>query len=105
MTDITPSAWQGGLTTGQVRGPQVTGEPAAERLMRSLDYRLSPVGIQLLTREQVAVVLHALADHTAIQAALVWRVDETSPWPMATSLGRWFHDTADHLEIKQTVQP
>lgn len=77
-------------------GPQVAGQPAADRLMAALDYRLSP-GTQRLTRDQVAVVLHALADHTAIQAALAYRVDPSSPWPQATSMGRWYHDVGDQL--------
>lgn len=82
-------------STTPERGPQVAGEPAAARLMRSLDYRLS--GAEALSEVQVAIVLHALADHTAIQAALAHRPDPTSPWPHATSMGRWFHDVADQL--------
>ena len=78
-------------------GPTVADEPAADRLMRSLDYRLSSV-IEPLTPEQVAVVLHALADHTALQAALAYRRDIASPWPEATSLGRWLHEVGDQLE-------
>lgn len=76
----------------------VVGKPAADRLMRRLDYRLSPANTPRLTREQVAVVLHALADHTALMAALNYRRDDTSPWPESVSLGRWFHDTANDLE-------
>ena len=78
-------------------GPQVGGESAADRLMRSLDYRLHPQA-RPLTRDEVAVVLHALADHTAITAALDWRVDPGSPWPQALSVGRWMHDVGDQLE-------
>lgn len=77
--------------------PMVAGQRAADRLMRSLDYRLSP-GVEPLTEEQVAVVLHALADHTALMAALAYRTDPTSPWPQSVSVGRWLHDTADQLE-------
>jgi hypothetical protein len=78
-------------------GPQVAGEAAGDRLMRSIDYRLSP-GARQLTREEVAVVLHALADHTAIVAAIAYNQPDDGHWPQATSLGRWFHDTADQLE-------
>jgi hypothetical protein len=77
-------------------GPHVVGERAADRLMRSLDYRM-PAGVEPLTPEQVAVVLHALADHTALEAARVYLPD-SSPWPTSTSIGRWLHDTADQLE-------
>lgn len=79
------------------RRPMVGDEPAADRLLRSLDYRLHP-NAHRLTRTEVAVVLHALADHTAIMAALKHRPDLSSPWPEATSVGRWLHDVADHLE-------
>jgi hypothetical protein len=85
-------------------GPQVAGESAAHRLMRSLDYRLSPPGTPHLIPAQVAVVLHALADHTALEAARVYSRadlhdrDKESPWPTSTSIGRWLHDTADALE-------
>jgi hypothetical protein len=78
------------------REPMVCGEPAADRLMRSLDYRLHP-DARRLTRDEVAVVLHALADHTAIKAALSWRHA-----PHATSVGRWCHDVADHLTERWT---
>ncbi len=78
-------------------GPQVAGEPAADRLMRQLDYRLHP-GTPRLTRRQVAVVLHALADHTALLAALEHRRDDTSPWPESVSVGRWLHDVGYQLE-------
>lgn len=74
-------------------------ETAADRLMQNLDYRLYP-NTERLTRAQVAVVMHALADHTAIQAAMTYDPprDDTYPWPVATSIGRWFHAVADELE-------
>lgn len=80
-------------------GPVVAGEAMSKRLMRSLDYRLHP-DMPRLTPEQVAVVMHALADHTAIQEALRYSVDHDGPWPFATSIGRWFHAIADQLESK-----
>lgn len=78
------------------RGPVVAGQSAADRLMGQLDYRLHP-DAEELTRDQVAVVLHALADHTAIMEALRHRPDPDSPWPQATSVGRWLHDVGDQL--------
>lgn len=77
--------------------PTIAGESAADRLMRSLDYRLHPTA-RRLTREEVAVVMHALADHTAIEAALRFRPEPESPWPYALSVGRWFHAVGDQLD-------
>lgn len=83
----------------------MAGEPAADRLMRQLDYRLHP-DARRLTREEVAVVLHALADHTALEAARVYDRRETGSlsaeprpalWPTSTSIGRWLHDTGNQL--------
>lgn len=79
--------------------PTVAGEPAARRLMRNLDYRLSP-STQPLDEDQVAVVLRALADHTALVEALAFEVPEDGvlPWPEAHSVGRWLHAVADQLD-------
>jgi len=84
------------LSTGGVR---VVGESAANRIMKSLDNRRT--GALKPNRLQVAMVLHALADHTAIMSALEHRPDPTSPWPKATSIGRWFHDVGDDLEVSE----
>jgi hypothetical protein len=73
-----------------------SNENAADRIMRSLDNRIT--GEPKPSRKQVGMVLHALADHTAIMSALKHRHDPTSPWPEATSMGRWFHDVGDMLE-------
>lgn len=78
------------------RGPSVAGEPAADRLMRSVDYRLHPDARQL-TRSEVAVVLHALADHTALEAARAYSRPDDGFWPTSTSIGRWLHDTGNQL--------
>ena len=87
--------------TPRVPDPGNQQHSMADRLMSNLDYRLSP-STQPLDPDQVAVVLRALADHTAIMQALHWnpkgRVDEASPWPQATKLGRWLHTVADDLE-------
>ena len=52
----------------------------------------------LVNKKQVSLVLHALADHTAIMGMLKYRPDPTSPWPEATSVGRWLKDVAYALE-------
>jgi hypothetical protein len=81
----------------------VAGEHAGDRLMKQVRYysrNAIPDGVEAPTEKQVAVVLHALADHTAIMEALKHRVDPDSPWPQANSIGRWFHDVADSLEYK-----
>ncbi len=93
-----------------MNGPEVVGEPYAERLMRSLDYRLHPKA-RRLSPDDVAVVLHALADHTALEAERVYdrmerqwnlasgtgEVPRETLWPTSTSIGRWLHDTADQM--------
>lgn len=78
---------------------KVANQDATTRLMnqvrqqaRRLDNQTPP------TAYQVSMVLHALADHTAIMEMLKHRPDETSPWPEATSVGRWFHDVGDEME-------
>jgi len=78
--------------------PMVAGVPASERLMQQVNYRRRYTDTGVITPQQVAVVLHALADHTAIMTMLDHRLDETSPWPEATSIGRWFHDVGNELE-------
>lgn len=75
----------------------VAGQDAGERIMSNLDPRRFS-GVPKPTSQQVAMVLHAMADHTAIMKMLSYRPDETSPWPEATSIGRWFHDVGDSLE-------
>ncbi len=87
------------------RTPRVADRPAGERLMSALDYRLAPPGTPRLTPAQVAVVLHALADHSALEAARVYSRDhpagsgqEDAYWPTSTSIGRWMHDVAGQLE-------
>jgi hypothetical protein len=75
---------------------QVAGQNATDRLMGQLDNRIT--GEPKPTKKQVAMVLHALADHTAIMTMLEHRPDPTSPWPQANSVGRWFHDVGHELE-------
>lgn len=84
---------------------KVGGEAAEQRLMdavlrESQFYLRQPMhaGQHKPTPIQVAIVLHALADHTAIMSMLQHRPDPTSPWPHATSVGRWFHDVGHKLE-------
>lgn len=77
---------------------RVAGEAASQRLMRQVSHERTVTREQIPTPGQVAMVLHALADHTAIMSALQHRPDSTSPWPEATSVGRWFHDVANDLE-------
>ncbi len=53
------------------------------------------------TPEQVAMVLHALADHTALEQARAYdRIKdgvEDKFWPTSLSVGRWLHDLGDYL--------
>lgn len=81
----------------QINRPMVAGQPASHRLMQALDNRRFN-GEAKPTANQVAMVLHALADHTAQMEMIKHRPDPTSPWQEATSVGRWMHDVADDLE-------
>ena len=81
---------------------RVTNQFAADRLMQQIGYQKRRINEPLPSHRQVAMVLHALADHTAIMSALQHRrdeTDETNPWPEATSIGRWLHDVGDDLEL------
>lgn len=80
------------------RAGKVADQEAADRLMRQISYEQRRGGETLPSKRQVAMVLHALADHTAIMVALQHRPDPTSPWPKATSIGRWLHDVGNDLE-------
>lgn len=60
-------------------------------------------GEQPPTRAQVAMVLHALADHTLLETARAFNrdyrpglVDER--WPSSLSTARFFHRMADSIE-------
>ncbi len=71
--------------------------------MRSLDNRIT--GEPKPTRKQVAMVLHAMADHTAIMEMVKYDrrnkfhpEQEETLWPTETSIGRWFHGVGDQLE-------
>jgi hypothetical protein len=74
---------------------RVSDQYAADRLMEQISYQQRRIPGATPTHMQVAMVLHALADHTAIMSALKHRPDPTSPWPEATSVGRWLHDVGD----------
>lgn len=61
---------------------------------KSLHYRALEGRGDKPTDEQISIVLHALADHTQIMRALKYRPDKDSPFPEATSVGRWLKDLA-----------
>ena len=77
---------------------KVADKLATTRLLEQIANEKRRIDEPLPTARQVAMVLHALADHTAIMSALKHRPDETSPWPEATSIGRWLHDVGNELE-------
>lgn len=83
---------------GRMREVKVANQLAADRLMQQISHTKRRIDEPMPSRNQVAMVLHALADHTAIMSALEHRPDPTSPWPEATSIGRWLHDVGDDLE-------
>ena len=71
---------------------------AADRLMAQVRNQRLMEGVEHPTPEQVAIVLHALADHTAIMQALCWTSIAWTQGEAATNVGRWFHAVADDLE-------
>lgn len=79
-------------------GPMVVNERAADRLCTAIE-RLAPsLGIVAPTRTQVAAVLHALSDYTALESAINWRrPDDHILSPDVIALGRWLHDVGDQL--------
>lgn len=87
-----------GCMIGKTRLVSVAGEFASLRLMRQISYEKRRINEPLPSPRQVAMVLHALADHTAIMSALQYRPDPISIWPQATSIGRWLHDVGNDLE-------
>jgi hypothetical protein len=83
---------------------KIGGMDAAERLRTQVaaQARRFP-GVPLPTDQQLAVVLHALADHTALVAAL--NFDRSGAWPDATSVGRFLHAWGDRFEDEAASQP
>lgn len=47
---------------------------------------------------QVAMVLHALADHASLQLALQFARPDDGHWPEATSVGRFLHAYGDRFD-------
>lgn len=76
----------------------VAGQPAKDRLMEAVVREHNFYGGECPSPHQVAIVLHALADHSAIMEMLQYNVDFKSPWPQATSIGRWFHALGHEME-------
>ena len=79
--------------------PWVGDQSAADRLRSNLDYRLHP-NAERLTDEQIAIVLHGLADHTMLMAAVNWNPEGSymSSNSAASSVGQWLHRVADDFE-------
>src|SRR4051812_13493228 len=64
------------------------------------------------TRNQVAAVLHALADHTLLEHAVGLaaylgqdRADYGRTFSQATGLGRWLQSMGDALEVLPGLEP
>ena len=83
--------------------PKVAGQYADDRLLANIVRERRRFEDPIPSPEQVAMVLHALADHTAILEMLQHRPDSTSPWPEATSVGRWLHDVGDAFEQERPI--
>ncbi len=74
----------------------IGGMLADDRLMGSVQ-RYTKAGPPP-SREQVAAVLHALADYTALISAVNYDPDPSDAWPAAVSVGRWLHRYGDYME-------
>lgn len=93
----------------------IAGTHPADRVMAAQSLRSDVYlhGDPPPTRNQVAAVLHALADHTHnvhmlsdAVAALGADRDHLGPgWAHASGLGRYFHALGDHLETCPDPQP
>lgn len=70
-------------------------DEASARVMAQVRSNARP-GTPVPTPDQVAAVLHALADHTALVQAVSWRPEPDEG--AALSVGRWLHDLGDLLE-------
>lgn len=76
----------------------MTNNVSTDRIFQSLKARDGMYGgSKDVTPYDVACVLKALADHTLIMEMLAHNHETTSPWPEATSVGRWFHAAADKI--------
>lgn len=88
----------------------IGGVDAVVRLRGSIDHAgRRYAGVPVPTDAQVAMVLHALADHTAIQLALHFDRDwvagqDSSPWPEATSVGRFLHALGDRFDEEAAAE-
>lgn len=84
---------------------QTTEDRAAERLMTQVrNEARGKFGVEPPTEDQVALVLHALADFTAINSALSYSPDPTEPGPhegRAISMGRWLHAVGRALDLRR----
>jgi hypothetical protein len=83
----------------------IGGVDAADRLMGQIQHqRWRTPDTPPPNEAQVAMVLHALADHTALEAARVYDRTrdgkEDDLWPTSLSIGRWLHDLGDYIEHK-----
>lgn len=74
----------------------IGGQDPEDRLRGQVMRRAATLGIEVPTSLQTAVVLHALADHTALVQATSWNHDSYSR--SADCVGRWLHDFGDLLE-------
>ena len=78
-----------------------TLEQWAERILENVQRRtgLYPaISGRYMTRQQVALVLHALADDTLLRAGMVYSIPKHAGLGDVTSIGRFLHACGDYLE-------
>lgn len=86
---------------------QIGAVDARTRLVRAVHHEARTYSEGPPTQRQIAMVLHALADHTSIMVALDFDPPEDGHWPQATSVGRFLHHYGDYISdhAEERIQP
>jgi hypothetical protein len=85
MRDRRPNPWQ------------IGGVDARTRLVQAVHHEARTYVEGPPTQAQIAMVLHALADHTSLLVALNFDPPVDGFWPEASSVGRFLHHYGDYI--------
>ncbi len=82
-----------------MRLTSIGGVDAVERLREQIRLQGRTRPGDMPSNRQIAMVLHALADHTSIMQALNFDPEPgRTRWPSATSVGRFLHAYGDRFD-------